>query len=97
MIVISDFTELDGDPRYDGINAADFDASKFCFSVGTLAKLVAVWGDEYEDEEPGFKLYGFDRKLKFSLNSRLNLASAQNHAKSARMPYRFCGCKAAKI
>ena len=68
MIVISDFTELDGDPRYDGINAADFDASKFCFSADTLAKTVAVWGDEYEDEEPGFKLYGFDRELKFSLN-----------------------------
>ena len=80
MIVISDFTELDGDPRYGGINAADFGASKFCFSVGTLAKLVAVWGDEYEDEEPGFKLYGFDRKLKFSLNEPIIYAKFEPRA-----------------
>ena len=80
MIVISDFTELDGDPRYGGINAADFGASKFCFSVGTLAKLVAIWGDEYEDEEPGFKLYGFDRKLKFSLNEPIIYAKFEPRA-----------------
>lgn len=80
MIVISDFTELDGDPRYGGINAADFGASKFCFSVGALAKLVAVWGDEYEDEEPGFKLYGFDRKLKFSLNEPIIYAKFEPRA-----------------
>jgi len=74
VIVISDFTELDGDPRYGGINAADFGASKFCFSVGTLAKLAAVWSDEYEGEEPVFKLYGFDRKLKFSSQARYSLS-----------------------
>ena len=79
MIVISDFTELDGDPRYGGISAADFGASKFCFSADTLAKLVAVWGDEYEGEESGFKLYGFDRKLKFSLNEPIIYAK-----------FRFC-------
>ena len=80
MIVISDFTELNGDPRYGGINAADFGASKFCFSADTLAKLVAVWGDEYESEEPGFKLYGFDRKLKFSLNEPIIYAKFEPRA-----------------
>lgn len=80
MIVISDFTELDGDPRYGGINAADFGASKFCFSADTLAKLVAVWGDEYEGEEPGFKLYGFDRKLEFSLNEPIIYAKFEPRA-----------------
>ena len=80
MIVISDFTELDGDPRYGGIDAADFGASKFCFSVDTLAKTVAVWGDEYEDEESGFKLYGFDRKLKFSLNEPIIYAKLEPRA-----------------
>ena len=80
MIVISDFTKLASDPRYGGINAADFGASKFCFSADTLAKTVAVWGDEYEGEESGFKLYGFDRKLKFSLNEPIIYAKFEPRA-----------------
>lgn len=57
MIVISDFTELAGDPRSGGISAADFGASKFCSHIDTAFKLVAVWSDEYDGEELNFKIY----------------------------------------
>lgn len=57
MIVISDFTELAGDPRSGGISAADFGASKFCFGVDAASKLVAVWSDETGGEELNFKIY----------------------------------------
>ena len=67
MIVIGDFTELKSDPRSGGISAADFGASKFCFGVNAASKLVAVWCDENSGKELNFKIYDFDRELKFCL------------------------------
>lgn len=81
MIVVSDFTELAGDPRYGGVNATDFGASKFCFDVDTAAKLVAVWGDEDGGDEPDFKLYGFQHELKFSLAEPIIYAKFEPRAR----------------
>ena len=67
MIVIDDFTELNSDPRSGGISAADFGANKFCSHIDAASKLVAVWSDETGGEELNFKIYDFDRELKFSL------------------------------
>ncbi len=69
MIVISDFTELKSDSRSGGISVADFGASKFCFNVDTVAKLVAVWSDENSGEELNFKIYDFDRELNLAFES----------------------------
>ena len=73
MIVISDFTELAGDPRSGGISAADFGASKFCFVVAAASKLVAVWSDETGGEELNFKIYTpRSVKTKFRANAARN-------------------------
>lgn len=80
MIVISDFTELAGDPRSGGISAADFGASKFCSHIDTAFKLVAVWSDEYDGEELNFKIYDFDRELKFSLREPIIYAKFEPRA-----------------
>ena len=61
------FTELKSDPRSGGISATSFGTSKFYFDVDTVTKLIAVWSDETGGEELNFKIYDFDRKLKFCL------------------------------
>ncbi len=80
MIVINDFTELKSDPRSGGISAADFGASKFCFDVDTVTKLIAVWNDETGGEELNFKIYDFDRKLKFCLREPIIYAKFEPRA-----------------
>ena len=83
MIVISDFTELKSDPRSGGISAADFSASKFCSHIDAALKLVAVWSDENSGEELNFKIYDFDRELKFSLRGR----SSTRNSNPARLKF----------
>lgn len=80
MIVISDFTELKSDPRSGGISARDFGASKFCFGVNAAPKLVAVWCDENSGEELNFKIYDFDRELKFCLQGPIIYAKFELRA-----------------
>ena len=83
MIVIGDFTELKSDPRSGGISARDFGASKFCFNVDAASKLVAVWSDNNSGEELNFKIYDFDRELKFSLRGR----SSTRNSNRARLKF----------
>lgn len=80
MIVIGDFTEFKSDPRSGGISARDFGASKFCFNVDIASKLVAVWSDENSGEELNFKIYDFDRELKFSLQEPIIYAKFEPRA-----------------
>jgi len=80
MIVINDFTELKSDPRSGGISAADFGTSKFCFDVDITSKLVTVWSDKNSGEELNFKIYDFDRKLKFSLQEPIIYAKFEPRA-----------------
>lgn len=83
MIVISDFTELKSNPRSGGISAADFGASKFCSHIDAASKLLAVWSDNNSGEELNFKIYDFDRKLKFSLRGR----SSTRNSNPARLKF----------
>ena len=80
MITIKNFTELKSDPRSSGISAVDFGASKFCFNIDTVAKLVAVWSDDNSGEELNFKIYDFDRELKFSLREPIIYAKFEPRA-----------------
>ena len=74
------FYQLKSDPRSGGISAADFGASKFCFDVDTVTKLIAVWSDETGGEELNFKIYDFDRKLKFCLREPIIYAKFEPRA-----------------
>lgn len=80
MITIKNFTELKSDPRSGGISAADFGASKFCSHIDTAFKLIAVWSDETGGEELNFKIYDFDRKLKFCLREPIIYAKFEPRA-----------------
>lgn len=80
MIVINDFTELKSNPRNGGISAASFGASKFCSHIDAASKLVAVWSDDNSGEELNFKIYDFDRELKFSLREPIIYAKFEPRA-----------------
>ena len=80
VITIKNFTELKSDPRSGGISAADFGTSKFCFDVDITSKLVTVWSDKNSGEELNFKIYDFDRKLKFSLQEPIIYAKFEPRA-----------------
>ena len=80
MIVINDFTELKSNPRNGGISAASFGASKFCSHIDAASKLVAVWSDNNSGEELNFKIYDFDRELKFSLQGPIIYAKFEPRA-----------------
>ena len=88
MIVISDFTELNINPRSGGISAADFGASKFCSHIDVASKLVAVWSDDNSGEELNFKIYDFDRELKFSLREPIIYSKFEPRAAQIRLARR---------
>ena len=83
MITIKNFTELNSDPRSSSISAADFGASKFCFNVDTVAKLVAVWSDETGGEELNFKNLYKSAWNKFTFDALLKAPSTDPHTRFA--------------